>query len=71
MEDPSDKESKTNNAEEPSDHSTNGCHILQPAWLRCAFRPCDEVDGFLLDYRRYFLLPISIVLWTIFFIAQA
>jgi hypothetical protein len=71
MEDPSDKESKTNNAEEPSDHSTNGCHILQPTWLRCTFRPCDEVDGFLLGYRRNFLLPISIILWAIFFITQA
>ena len=71
MEVPSDTESKTYNPEEPGDHCTNGRNILQPAWLRCAFRPCDEVDGFFLDYRRYFLLPISIILWTIFFIAQA
>jgi len=71
MEDPSDKESKTCNQEEPGDHSTYDCNILQPAWIRCTFRSCDEVDRFLLDYRRYFLLPVSIILWTILFIAQA
>jgi len=54
---------------EPGDHSTNGRNFFQPAWLRCTFRPCDELDGFLLDYGRYFLLPVGIFLWVILLMA--
>lgn len=68
MDNPGDKESQTCSQEKSSDHSTYDRNILQPAWVRCAFRPCDEVDRFLLVYRRYFLLPISVFLWLIFFL---
>ena len=54
---------------EPGDHFTNGRNILQPAWLRCTFRPCDELDGFLLDYGRYFLLPVGGFLWAVLLMA--
>ena len=43
--------------------------ILQPAWVRCAFRPCDKVDRFLLDYGLNFLLPLGIILWTLFLLS--
>jgi hypothetical protein len=51
--------------EEPGEHLPYDCNILQPLWVRCAFCVNDEVDRFLLDYRRNFLLPIGIFLWTI------
>ena len=41
------------------------CNFLQPLWVRCAFRPNNEVDRFLLDYGRYLLLPLGIVLWAL------
>lgn len=54
---------------EPGDHFTNGRNVLQPAGIRCAFRPCDELDRFLLDYGRYFLLPVGVFLWVILLMA--
>ena len=63
--------SETNHKKyEVINHSVDGGDVLQPAWVRCAFRPCDEVDGFLLDYGRNFLLPIGALLWIVFLIAQ-
>ncbi len=47
-------------------NSVDDSDVLQPAWVRCAFRPCNEVDRFLLDYGRYFLFPIGILLWCVF-----
>jgi hypothetical protein len=39
--------------------------LFQSAWIRHPFRYCDEVDGFLLGYGRYFLLPVSGLLWAL------
>jgi hypothetical protein len=65
----SDAGSECSEEGEPGDHFTNGCNFLQPTWLRCTFRPCDEVDRFLLDYGRYFLLPVGFVFWVILLMA--
>ena len=63
--------SETNHKKyETINNNVDDRHFLQPAWIRCAFRPCDEVDGFLLAYGRYFLLPISIFLWGVLLAAQ-
>jgi len=56
--------------DQPPPYNLNASNVLQPAWLRCTFCPSDEVDGFLLDYGRNFLLPVGIILWTIFLIAS-
>jgi len=60
-----DKQNTTCSKDKCSDHCTYDRDVLQPAWVRCAFRPCDEVDRFLSNYGRYFLLPIGTFLWVI------
>lgn len=47
----------------------NPGNLFQSAWIRRSIRNSNEVDGFLLGYGFNFLLPISILLWAIFFIA--
>jgi hypothetical protein len=67
---PTDEDSSERCSEgEPGNRTTNACNILQPLWVRCAFRPNHEVDGFLLDYGCYLLLPIGTLLWTILLMA--
>jgi hypothetical protein len=61
---------ETHKKYEDINNRVDGGDVLQPAWVRCAFRPCDEVDRFLLDYGRYFLLPIGVVLWCLLLVAQ-
>jgi hypothetical protein len=39
--------------------------FLQSSWIRHPFRSCDELDRFLLDYGRYFLLPFGSILWIL------
>ena len=56
--------------EECEPYSSYDSHFLQPTWVRCTFRPGDEVDRFLLDYGRNFLLPVGILLWCLFLIAS-
>ena len=69
--DPSgDKQNTTCSKDECGDHSPYDRDVLQPAWVRCAFRPCDELDRFLLDYGSNFLLPVGIFLWSILLYAQ-
>lgn len=65
-----DKQNTTCSKDECGDHCTYDCNVLQPTWVRCAFRPCDEVDRFLLDYGRYLLLPVGIFLWIILLTTQ-
>ena len=43
-------------------------YILQPSWIRCPLCAGNEMDRLILDYGRYFLLPIGILFWTLFFI---
>jgi hypothetical protein len=50
--------------------SVDDSDVFQPAWLRRTFRPCNEVDRFLLDYGYHFLFPIGIILWTLYLAAQ-
>lgn len=61
--------SKNNKKHESVHTAIDDSDILQPAWVRCAFRPCDKVDRFLLDYGLNFLLPIGIILWTLFLLS--
>ena len=52
--------------DQPPPYNLNGGNVLQPAWLRCTFCPGHEVDRFLLDYGFNFLLPVGVILWTVF-----
>ena len=54
----------------PRNSMPNGGNVLQPTWVRCSFRPCDEAHRFLLSYGLYFLLPISVILWALFLITK-
>ncbi len=56
--------------DQPPPHNLNVSDVLQPAWLRCTFCHGDETNRFLLDYGYNFLLPVGIILWTIFFITS-
>lgn len=49
----------------PPNYVPNVRNVLQPTWLRCIVCFNHGDDKFLLDYGRYFLLPISIVLWIV------
>ncbi len=42
--------------------------VLQPSWVRCPICVDDEVDQVILDYGRYFLCPVAIVLWVVLLI---
>jgi len=56
-------------SEEPDrDMDPDPSYILQPSWIRCPLCINNEMDRFILDYGRYFLLPIGILFWTLFFI---
>lgn len=39
--------------------------VLQPSWVRCPICVDDEGDRVILDYGRYFLCPVSIILWAV------
>lgn len=74
MDNSSEKQTTTNEAfcaqtsdeGEPRNRKLNACNFFQPFWIRRAFCADNELDGFLLDYGRYLLLPIGCVLWAIF-----
>lgn len=59
---------KKQKEEDPCDMDPDPCDILQPSWFRCIICPSHAVDRLILDYGRYFLLPISILFWTLFLI---
>ena len=67
---PTDEDSSEGGIEgEPGNRSTYARNFLQPLWIRCAFRPDHEVDGFLLDYGCYLLLPVGTFLWALLLMA--
>jgi hypothetical protein len=49
----------------------DGCHVLQPFWVRCAICNHHGVDRVLLDYGLNLLLPFGAFLWIIFLVTQA
>jgi len=44
----------------------NLCNFFQPFWIRCSIQNGYGPDRFILDYGRYFLLPVGIILWALF-----
>jgi hypothetical protein len=46
------------------------CNIFQPLWIRCSIQNGYGLDRFVLDYGRYFLLPVGTFLWAIFLLSQ-
>lgn len=50
------------------DCKLNVGNVLPAARIRFAFFDYNETNKFLLDYGFYFLLPISIVVYPVFFI---
>lgn len=61
---------KAKSKKESKDSSSSASDFLQPSWVRCPVCSSDEVDGVLLDYGRYFLLPVAAFLWILFFIVS-
>jgi len=59
---------KTKEEKDHGDLDPDPSDFLQPSWFRCPICSNYEMDRFLLDYGRYFLLPIGILFWTLFFI---
>jgi hypothetical protein len=59
---------KKQKEEDPCDMDPDPGDILQPSWFRCIICTNHEVDRLILDYGRYFLLPISVLFWTLFLI---
>lgn len=49
-----------------SDTVPNDSDVSEPNRIRCGFRNGIEVNRFILDYHRYFLPIVSIILWSIF-----
>lgn len=68
MDSDSSYKSKKQKEEDLCDMDPDPCDILQPSWFRCIICPSHAVDRLILDYGRYFLLPISILFWTLFLI---
>jgi len=68
MESDSIRQIKTQAEEDHGDMDPDPSNFLQPSWIRCPICSSNEMDRFLLDYGRYFLLPIGILFWTLFFI---
>jgi hypothetical protein len=46
----------------------NPGNLLQSTWIRRTFCNSNEVDWIFLGYGLNFLLPVSIILWLLFFI---
>ena len=44
-----------------SDGNTDISDVFQSARIRCALRPCDEIDRFLSGNRYYLLLHLNIL----------
>ena len=44
----------------------NACYVFQPFWVRCVIQDDDELNRFLLDYGRYFLLYCGTFFWALF-----
>jgi len=53
-----------------NDYCSNDRNLFQSTWIRRIIPSHDELDRFLLDYRYYFLLPVGIIFWIVFFITQ-
>lgn len=49
-----------------SDTMPNDSDVPEPDRIRCSIRNGNEGNRFLLDYHRYFLPAISIILWCLF-----
>lgn len=49
-------------------HKPNVRNVFPTTWVRRAFSKHNEADKLILDYGFYFLLPISTVLYSVFFI---
>jgi hypothetical protein len=47
---------------------SNHRNILQSSWVRCNVRNDYELDRVLLDYGFNFLLPVGIILWSVFLV---
>ena len=48
----------------------NLCNFFQPLWIRRSIQIGYGPDRFILDYGRYFLLPIGSFLWLILLLSQ-
>lgn len=66
---PTDEDSKKHSEGKHRNRTADDCDFLQPFWVRRAFRANHEVDRFLLDYGCYLLLPLGILLWSLFLMA--
>jgi len=44
----------------------NLCNFFQPFWIRCSIQNGYGPDRLILDYGRYFLLPVGTILWALF-----
>lgn len=67
----SDKQTKSDyKQKQNSDNLPNGRHIFFTSRLRHTVQKHYDVDRFLLDYGFYFLLPVSLFLYFIFFIIR-
>jgi hypothetical protein len=51
------------------DSILNICNIFQPFWIRCSIQTGNGIDRFVLDYGRYFLLPVGMLFWFIFLLS--
>jgi len=64
------KKSNENDQEKLRNCVPNDGNVFQSIWVRCPFCSNNEMDKFILDYGRYFLLPVGIFLWSLFLILQ-
>lgn len=64
------KNLETDLSRESSDNLSDDCPILQPIWVRLSVQDGARLDEFLLDYGRYFLPRIGILLLIIFLLQK-
>jgi len=53
-----------------SKYLLNLCNVFQPFWIRCSIQNGYGLDRFVLDYGRYFLLPVGFLFWFILLLSQ-
>lgn len=56
------------NPEDSIDDLSYISNVFQPSWIRCPIRFDDEVDRLILAYGSHILFPISLILWSLFFV---
>jgi hypothetical protein len=65
-----DEGESSNKEDRSSKYLLDICNIFQPFWIRRSIQIGYGLDRFILDYGRYFLLPVGFLFWFILLLTE-